>query len=58
MLMVATFLVFLIVTSTIIFTILLLFLSAVKELIKPMNTGPRAIIDRGSSTEKTKNLDD
>jgi hypothetical protein len=53
--MVATFLVFITVTATIIFTILLLFLPAVKELIEPMDAGPRAILD--SSTEKTKNLD-
>jgi hypothetical protein len=54
--MVATFLGFLIVTSTIVFTILLLFLPAVKKLIKPMDAGPRAILD--SSTEKTKDIDD
>jgi len=54
--MVATFLVFLTVTATIIFTILLLFLPAVKELIERTDAGPRTILD--SSTEKAKNLDD
>ena len=49
--MIETFSVFLFVTAIIIFTILLLFLPAIKELIKPMDAGPRAILDR--SPEKT-----
>jgi hypothetical protein len=56
MLMVTTFLVFLTVTETIIFTILLLFLPAVKESLERRDVEPRAILD--SSTEKTKKLDD
>ena len=48
--MVAIFLAFLAVTAIILFTILLLFLPAIKELIERTDAGPRAIID--SSTEK------
>jgi hypothetical protein len=51
--MVATLLVFLIITATIIFTVLLLFLPALKELIAPMDAGPRAIPDNSSEKQKT-----
>ena len=54
--MVATLLVFLTVTATIIFTILLLFLPAVRELIEPKDAGPRVIPD--NFIEKKTNLED